>query len=105
MPNGNSTYVSIDNGKEGEVVNELPKATASGKDADDGSEMRVESSVTQEKTSSTTAIYSATTNAQSASKHSFDISATLSAGSGRRVASYSSLKLFTFNGRSYTLLS
>ncbi|VDK73665.1 unnamed protein product [Litomosoides sigmodontis] len=85
IPNRDSTYTSIDNGKESEVVSELPKTDSSGKDPGNGSETTVESSVAQEKTlSATTAICSATTNTQSVSKHSFDISATLSAGSERR---------------------
>ncbi|CAG9530227.1 unnamed protein product [Cercopithifilaria johnstoni] len=82
--NGNGTNASADN-KEGEVINELPKTIASGKDVDDESGVIVKSSAAQEKPlSSATAIFSSTTNLQSVSKPSVDISTTSLAESEKR---------------------
>ncbi|VBB26779.1 unnamed protein product [Acanthocheilonema viteae] len=85
MLNEDSTNTSNDNGNKDEVINELPKTTASEKDVGDGSEIMVKSNIAQEKSlSNTIAMFSNTTNPGNISKPSIDISTTSSAGSEKR---------------------
>ncbi|VDM99098.1 unnamed protein product [Onchocerca ochengi] len=82
VSNGSSTTTSTDNGKKGEVINELLESSPSQKD---GSGIIVKSSAAQEKPiSNEINIFNSTTNPASVPKLSFDIS-TSSAGSGERI--------------------
>ncbi|VDP25833.1 unnamed protein product, partial [Onchocerca flexuosa] len=75
VSNGGSTSTSTENGKKGEVTNELLKASPSQKDVNDGSGLIVKSSAAQEKPiSSEINIFNSTTNPASVPKISFDTS-------------------------------
>uniref|UniRef100_A0A0R3RH75 RanBD1 domain-containing protein n=1 Tax=Elaeophora elaphi TaxID=1147741 RepID=A0A0R3RH75_9BILA len=83
IPNGDGVSTSTDTDKRDEVINELPKASASEKDGGDG--MMLKSNIAHEKPlSSAITAFSSTATPGNVSKPSFDISTTSSSGSEKR---------------------
>uniref|UniRef100_A0AAF5RV24 RanBD1 domain-containing protein n=1 Tax=Wuchereria bancrofti TaxID=6293 RepID=A0AAF5RV24_WUCBA len=85
MSNGDDNNASTDNGKKGELINDLSETNPSEKDVDNESGMEMNSSAMQEKSvSSAITLFSSTTNSANVSKFSLDASATSSSESEKR---------------------